>query len=245
MLLPMKNVLKMADLKPAVWIYHSYSRDSRGRWKEIEMLVVWHPQPALQAFGNGAAVLAGIPLVPMESLQIYCHVSESKIELPQPSLPAASAWIQTEMDIRDPGICWYIRAAKVIVPEKAQSECVSLMWCQLLGLKWLLAWFKSPWLLSSACPGLWGQHTGGFQITGNDAQHLCSDFGLLEPGVANPESDPTLCCSLSPSAIKPCDLKSFFQVVTPGWLCAVLQTTPQAVLVHLLKQRCPKGWEWP
>lgn len=57
------------------------------------MLVVWHPQAALQAIGDDAAVLAGVPLAHRESLQIYCHVSESKIQLPQPSLPAASAWI--------------------------------------------------------------------------------------------------------------------------------------------------------
>lgn len=57
------------------------------------MLVVWHPQPALQAIGNDAAILAAIPLAHMESLQIYCCVSESKIQLPQPGLSAASAWI--------------------------------------------------------------------------------------------------------------------------------------------------------
>lgn len=57
------------------------------------MLVAWHPQAALQAIGDDAAVLAGVPLAHRESLQTYCHVSESKIQLPQPSLPAASAWI--------------------------------------------------------------------------------------------------------------------------------------------------------
>lgn len=85
----------------------------------------WHPQPALQATGNDAAVLAGIPLAHTESLQIYCCVSESKIQLPQPDLPAASAWILAEMNIRDPGIRWCIRAAKVFAPEK--SECVSCL----------------------------------------------------------------------------------------------------------------------
>lgn len=57
------------------------------------MLVVWYPQPALQAIGGDAAVQAGTPLAHVESLQIYCCVSERKIQLPQPGLPAASAWI--------------------------------------------------------------------------------------------------------------------------------------------------------